>query len=65
VAGEFGADVIVREYCADDRSVLLRYALPRGIYVNGKRIGWGYEAPENGLREAFSKALTEVHAGQG
>jgi len=59
VAGEFKEQVVLREYCADDRQVLLRFACPRGIYVNGKRIGWGHEAPEEGVREAVAKALTD------
>jgi GNAT superfamily N-acetyltransferase len=62
VAREFGEQIILREYCADNRQILLRYAQPRGIYVNGRRIGWGYEAPEDGLRDSFSKALAELRA---
>jgi GNAT superfamily N-acetyltransferase len=57
VAAEFGEAVVLREYPADDRAVLLRYQHPRAIYVNGRRIDWGYEAPREGIREAISRAL--------
>ena len=32
--------------------------ISRAIYVNGREIGWGYEAPREGLREAFRAALS-------
>jgi GNAT superfamily N-acetyltransferase len=57
VTAEFGDRVILNEYPADDPEVLRRYQLPRGIYVNGKWIFWGYEAPREGIREAIEKAL--------
>lgn len=56
VAAEFGDRVVLREYCADDRRVLLHYQIERGIYINGKKIGWGYEAPREGVREAVAAA---------
>lgn len=57
VAAEFGDSVVVHEYCADERSILSRYQIPRGIFINGKEIWWGYEAPKEGIREAISQAL--------
>lgn len=57
VASEFGDAVVLREYPADDREVLCRYQTPRGIFVNGREIGWGYEAPREGIREAIVQAL--------
>jgi len=57
VAAEFGEPVVVHEYCADKRPILSRYQIPRGIFINGKEIWWGYEAPKEGIREAISKAL--------
>lgn len=57
VAAEFGDSVILNEYPADDPEVLRRFQLPRGIYVNGEWIFWGYEAPREGIREAIEKAL--------
>jgi len=38
---------------------LLCYQIPRAIYVNGSEIGWGYEAPKDGIREAIQRAMTE------
>ena len=29
----------------------------RGIFINGREIDWGYEAPEKGLRKAIVQAL--------
>ena len=57
VAAEFDESVVVHEYCADERSILSRYQIPRGIFINGKEIWWGHEAPKEGIREAISKAL--------
>ena len=57
VAAEFGDSVILNEYPVDDVEILRRYQQPRGIYVNGKWIFWGYEAPKEGIREAIEKAL--------
>jgi len=56
-AAEFGDAVLLNEYCADDREVLLRYQRPRGIFINGKEIGWGYAAPKEGVAEAITHAL--------
>ncbi|MBN2564846.1 MAG: GNAT family N-acetyltransferase [Candidatus Eisenbacteria bacterium] len=57
VAAEFGDVVALREYCADDREVFLRHQTPRAIFVNGKEIGWGYEAPREGIRDAIRAAM--------
>ncbi len=57
VCAEFGDRVILREFNAEDRATLLRYQIPRAIYVNGTEIGWGYEAPKDGIRAAIEKAL--------
>jgi GNAT superfamily N-acetyltransferase/thiol-disulfide isomerase/thioredoxin len=59
VAAEFGDSVVLNEYPADDPAVLRRYQLPRGIFINGKQIGWGYEAPREGIRKAISEALAK------
>ena len=56
VAG-FGDRVMLREYCADEREVFLRHQQPRGIFVNGTEISWGYEAPKDGIRKAIAEAL--------
>jgi GNAT superfamily N-acetyltransferase len=57
VAAEFGDSVVLNEYSADDRAVLLRHQIARGIFVNSREIYWGYEAPKEGIREAIAEAL--------
>ncbi|MEW5814156.1 MAG: GNAT family N-acetyltransferase [Spirochaetota bacterium] len=57
VVAEFGDSVILHKYPAGDRNVLLRYQVSHGIYINGREIFWGYEAPKEGIREAIEKAL--------
>ncbi len=59
VVGEYRDSGILNEYCADDRSALLRFQLPRGIFINGKEIWWGHEAPKDGIRQAIFQALKE------
>ncbi len=59
VAKEFGDRVILNEYPTHERDVYMRYQTHRGIFINGKEIGWGYEAPKDGVREAIRKALEE------
>ncbi|MDX9858658.1 MAG: GNAT family N-acetyltransferase [candidate division Zixibacteria bacterium] len=58
VAADFGERVVVREYCADDRAVFNDHQRPRGVFVNGEEIGWGYAAPRNKIREAIQRALS-------
>jgi GNAT superfamily N-acetyltransferase len=60
VAAEFADSVVLREHCADDREVLLRHQIPRAIFVNGREIGWGYEAPREGIRDAIKAAMEEA-----
>jgi len=59
VVVEFGESVVLHETCADDRMILLRYQIPRGIFINGKEIFWGHEAPREGIKEAISQALRD------
>jgi len=59
VAAEFGRAVELREYCADDPAVRSRHGVFRAIFINGTEVGWGYEAPKDGLREAIHKAMAE------
>ena len=56
----FGNAVILSEYCAEERDVLLCHQIPRAIFVNGEEIGWGYEAPRDGIREAIRQALADL-----
>jgi predicted GNAT family acetyltransferase len=57
VAAEFGNAVALREYCSDDPAMRARYGIGRAIFIDGKEVGWGYEAPKDGLREAIRKAM--------
>jgi len=65
VVEEFGDRVVLREYCADDRAVFAEYQTPRAIYVNGREIWWGYEAPREGIREAIRAELSGGRADAG
>ena len=64
VAAEFGDRVVLREYCGDDRDTLLKHQIPRAIYVQGNEIGWGYEAPRDGIRDAIRAALERADTGE-
>ncbi len=57
VAAEFGDAVALNEYSADDRQVLFRHQIARGIFINGREIYWGHEAPKYGIREAIARDL--------
>jgi hypothetical protein len=59
VAGEFGDKVVLNEYPTHDHDVFMKYRKQRGIFINGKEIGWGHEAPKEGVREAIREALAE------
>jgi len=63
VVGEFDEFVVLREYDATDRDVLCFYQRARGIFINGQEIGWGHEAPREGIREAIAHALSELQSG--
>ena len=56
VAEEFGSSVVMREYCADDPRIRDEYGISRGVFIDGKEIGWGYEAPKDGVRMEIRKA---------
>ena len=60
VAGEFGDSVVLKEYCSDDPATRSTYGIFRAIFVNGEEIGWGYEAPRDGLREKIREAQRQV-----
>jgi GNAT superfamily N-acetyltransferase len=60
VASEFGDAVALREHCAEDRDEFLRFEIPRALFVNGIEIGWGCEAPRDGIRKAIQTALQGI-----
>lgn len=57
VCSEFGDSIMLNEYDADDPEILRKYQIYRGIFINGKEIGWGNEAPKEGIYEAIEKEL--------
>lgn len=61
VCAEFGDKVVLNQYNSDDPETLHKNQVFRAIYINGKEIGWGYEAPWEGIREAIEKAVSENH----
>lgn len=60
VVSEFNDNVILNDYCTDDIGLRNKYCVSRGIYINGKSISWGYEAPKNGIRDAIKKELIKL-----
>lgn len=62
VASEFGSDIILKEYPAEDPVIRAYHNLARGIFVNGREIGWGYEAPREGIRDAINAALRKTRS---
>jgi len=60
VVKEFGGKVVLNEYPAEDPTILSKYQLSRAIFINGKEIGWGYEAPKDGIRKAIQEALAKL-----
>ncbi len=64
VAAELGDSVLLREHCTDDPSIRTRYGIARAVFINGTEVGWGYEAPKEGLREEIKKAMTRDGSAQ-
>ena len=60
VAQEFGDAVLLRECCSDDAEVRSTTGIGRAIFVNGEEVGWGYEAPRDGLREKIREAQQQL-----
>jgi GNAT superfamily N-acetyltransferase len=56
VAEEFGDLVLLREFNSDDAEIRSRHGISRAIFVNGREVFWGYEAPKDGLRQAVREA---------
>jgi hypothetical protein len=57
VVKEFKDNVIFNLHEIEEPGVKEEFGLPRAIFVNGKEIFWGYEAPESGIREAIAYAI--------
>jgi GNAT superfamily N-acetyltransferase len=48
VCGEFGDDVVLREYNASMPGMRERFGIPRTLFIDGVGKGWGYEIPKAG-----------------
>lgn len=57
VCRDFGDRIKFNQYNADNPEILRKHQISRGIFINGKEIGWGYEAPKNGVYQAIEKEL--------
>jgi GNAT superfamily N-acetyltransferase len=57
VAAEFDDAVVLHAYCADDPGVRAQYGIYRAVFIDGREVGWGYEAPKEGLRAAIREAM--------
>ena len=57
VAAEFGERVLLNERSVNDLAEVLPHGLPRAIFLNGREVFWGYEAPKDGLRTEIGKEI--------
>jgi hypothetical protein len=57
VVKEFKENVIFNLNEIEEQGVEEEFGLPRAIFVNGGEIFWGYEAPENGIRDAITNEI--------
>ena len=57
VCQEFGNQVVLNEFCLDDREELERRGAEGRIYFNGRSPHWSYELSKDGIRELLSKEL--------
>ena len=57
---EFGNDVVLNEFSADDLKVLQKYGISRRIYVNGKIIEVGPEIEKDRLRKEIKYAKNKL-----
>ena len=59
VCAEYRDKVILNEFNCGNKDILEKYQTSRSLFINGELIGWGYEAPRDGLREEIDRALEE------
>jgi len=62
VVSEYKNDVVLNEYSAIKPTILKRYGIARGIFVNGKWIEVGPEIEKNILRQEIENAKTKQQA---
>ena len=56
IVKEFGDDVILNEYSADNIKIIQKYGISRRIYINGKIIEVCSEIDKKRLRQEIKKA---------
>jgi len=59
VAAEFGDQVELKEYRADNPKIAAKYGMLRALFINGQRKDWGHEAFKEDLRKEMRKAVQE------
>jgi N-acetylglutamate synthase-like GNAT family acetyltransferase len=57
VAAEFGDRVVLNEHGVNDQAEAMAFGLSRAIFLNGRSVFWGYEAPKDGLRAEIEQEL--------
>jgi len=57
VTAEFGDQVELREYRADDPKIAAQYSMSRALFINGQRKDWGHEALKEDMRKEIREAL--------
>jgi len=57
VAAEFGDRVVLHEHSVNNQAEARACGLSRAIFLNGRELFWGYEAPKDGLRAEIEKEL--------
>ncbi len=59
VASEFHDQAVLREYRSDNADTLKKFGLIRALFINGKRVNWGYAAPKVELRKQLNTLLAD------
>ena len=59
VAAELGDRVVLNENSVDNLADVTAYGVSRAIFLNGREVSWGYEAPKDELRAEIEKELKD------
>jgi len=57
VAAEFGDRVVLHERSVNNQMDAMAFGVPRAVFLNGRSVFWGYQAPKDGLRAEIEKEL--------
>jgi len=60
VVSEFGDEVVLNEFSADDLTILQKYGISRRIYINSKNIEIGPEIEKDRLRQEIVNAKSKL-----